>query len=469
MDLIINSIHSFFAATKDISGFYEYLCLAKFPHALLLMPAANAINASIQVYDQNIGKPRLYWLHSLLLVIATGFGGGIIAPLLIGKPGLPFSNDCIIPICIICWYCTQYLGFAPFLKSLPVKIAWSILLALFRTHTVCNMVNVAFQALSPSYYDIPLIGPIAIGTVLGSAGAFLPFDKGLSVVSNATAWPLQGAFLTAAFYHIACNDMKGPVGAALRGITGTHSEATTRVILASMHLLSLLTQACFHADANLFTPAHKLLYLLFQVEGPKARHASKAAGDTVGWSYGARQAFERVWETSRVFIVIAAIGFHAFMSAPPVRLQGSGSALGVGGAIGSCQLLTQLQGCTPRLLTLESVSDASNAYRLVSLTRVRGQGWWGSRAASPDAVTYKPEEVAWSLDLKTSSYSKQEEVSLVLDRDGALRLVSESGAVVWESQAGACPGSGKGQVYLALGSDGKPLVHCSDGSTLAVF
>ena len=46
------------------------------------------------------------------------------------------------------------------------------------------------------------MGPILAGTLLGSCGAFLPWDKGLSPVANGTPWPMQAAALTSAFYYL---------------------------------------------------------------------------------------------------------------------------------------------------------------------------------------------------------------------------------------------------------------------------
>ena len=87
---------------------------------------------------------------------------------------------------------------------------------MFRTHAIIGIVTVANSILAAGiYYPIPLIGPIIAGTrnsptimmsyiiyskVLGSLGAFLPFDKGLAAVTAGTPWPIQAAFLTAVIY-----------------------------------------------------------------------------------------------------------------------------------------------------------------------------------------------------------------------------------------------------------------------------
>jgi uncharacterized membrane protein YeiH len=49
------------------------------------------------------GDNKLYWLHSLLLVVITGFGGGMVAFVMIGKPPIIVGNEFIVPACILVW------------------------------------------------------------------------------------------------------------------------------------------------------------------------------------------------------------------------------------------------------------------------------------------------------------------------------------------------------------------------------
>lgn len=52
------------------------------------------------------------------------------------------------------------------------------------------------------YYPCALVGPIVIGTAVGSLGQFFPTDKGLSAISNGLPWPIQGALMSSVFYHL---------------------------------------------------------------------------------------------------------------------------------------------------------------------------------------------------------------------------------------------------------------------------
>lgn len=60
---------------------------------------------AVRQYEEHkaSGKPPMYWLHSVVLLTVTTFGGGTIAPLLIGRPAVIVANDIAVPACIICW------------------------------------------------------------------------------------------------------------------------------------------------------------------------------------------------------------------------------------------------------------------------------------------------------------------------------------------------------------------------------
>lgn len=45
---------------------------------------------------------QLFWAESLVMTYLMAFGGGIIAPFLLGKPPVMFVNDLIVPlVCMI--------------------------------------------------------------------------------------------------------------------------------------------------------------------------------------------------------------------------------------------------------------------------------------------------------------------------------------------------------------------------------
>ena len=95
----------------------------------------------------------------------------------------------------------------------PVRVLWTVFATVFRVHSACNMTAAAASTLTPgALYPIPLVGPVVAGTLVGSLGAFLPFDKGLSPIASGTPWPVQQAFLTSLFFQFLVNDKTGIVG-----------------------------------------------------------------------------------------------------------------------------------------------------------------------------------------------------------------------------------------------------------------
>jgi hypothetical protein len=96
---------------------------------------------------------------------------------------------------------------------------------------VPNIVALAFKVLPANgdFYPIPIVGPIIVGTTLGSFSAFMPLDKGLSPIANGCPWAVQGAFMTATFYHLMINDVSGPLGNGLRSLVGTYNDSETRL------------------------------------------------------------------------------------------------------------------------------------------------------------------------------------------------------------------------------------------------
>jgi uncharacterized membrane protein YeiH len=79
--------------------------------------------------QQNTTGTKLYWLHSYCLVLLSGFGGGILAPVFLGQPSMMFVNNLLVLIGALAWYLTHYVpGAQEFFTSLPVKLVRAIVL-----------------------------------------------------------------------------------------------------------------------------------------------------------------------------------------------------------------------------------------------------------------------------------------------------------------------------------------------------
>ena len=84
IDGILHVFHLIIGWSVDFYGLYKYFVLLKFPLAALAILIANATVSATRVRGMQKDK-KLYWLHSLLLVILTGFGGGCMGPMMLGK------------------------------------------------------------------------------------------------------------------------------------------------------------------------------------------------------------------------------------------------------------------------------------------------------------------------------------------------------------------------------------------------
>jgi hypothetical protein len=352
---------------------------------LIVSIAANALNGTLAVYA-SIGN-SLYWVNELILVVICSFGGGFLAPVLLGRPSLVMNNDVIVFCCITWWYLVFYCKGNVWLNYPPVKGIWLCFVGLFRTTAVTNIVTVAATTYSATiYYPSPIFGPVIAGTVLGSAGQFLPFDKGLAAVKNVCPWTMQAAFLTSTFFHFMVNDTKGFIGHGFRSVFGNLSKSTVLSIIAVFQITHLQLQYWIHPDANLFTPFHKMFYLIFQVNGPKTVQKPPVNGipASAGWDKAARNKVKHLINFLRILFVFIVIIGHIYLYNPPVRVRteniaalnnlvtvgGSGKLvltdfqferfaphrLLLNSSIGHCQFFGSFRSCQPFVMKFEQVS-----------------------------------------------------------------------------------------------------------------
>ena len=208
---------------------------------------------------------KTFWLHGLLLTLATGFAGGFVAPLFMGQLPMPLQNDFILPMVALAWYTTTYCGGARFWAN--NRVANSVLLVfvgLFRTHSVMRFTIKAAGVFKPNKYEhCALVGPIFIGTLLASTGLFIPQrGDGFASIEGETPWAMQSAFITSSFTHLMLHDKTGPIGNALRSLVGTWSQADITVAVATMHLITIFAMTFINSDSTLFDQLHNFLYLI---------------------------------------------------------------------------------------------------------------------------------------------------------------------------------------------------------------
>ena len=90
--------------------------------------------------------------------------------------------------------------------SLVFRLAVTVLYESTRAYVVCKLTAAAGAAIAPSFFSIPLFGPIFCGTIAGCGGAFLPLNKGLDPIKDSGLGPpMLSAFLAATFFHLFLN------------------------------------------------------------------------------------------------------------------------------------------------------------------------------------------------------------------------------------------------------------------------
>lgn len=479
IDEIINYIHVWADGGSYVFEMYNNFTQLKFPYAKILTLVGNAINCSTMSYELNNKNESLYWLHSFILVFLNGFGGGFLSSMLIGQASMPLLNDYILPIVIIAWYTTHYLPYVQFfLVSTPIRAIWSIFLGLFRTHALCNIVKSASIVITPTQgYSIALFGPIIVGTVMGSTGFF--FQHGWKAIDNGTPWVMQGnlihlihlltyiflltyilgAFLGGTFYHLIVLDKEGFFGNCARSLFGSHSDDTTRTIIASVHIFTLLAQTIFASDANFFTPFYKFFYLIFQVNGPSKVNLI-VKSKTVGWDYKTRILLKKGLDLSRLLVVITVISAHIYVTQLPTTLY-SGEKLFLEEKLGKCQMLKSIRNCSPYTLVFEKRND-KNDYSL----------------SSYKSLDNNDQFLHWSLPININKMQIQNDLNeknifASLGLDGYLRLIysdfnMKNEIELWKSNEFCSSQNqiGKSKIFLSLNFDGFPVINCENGNSI---
>jgi TRIC channel len=228
----------------------------------------------------------MYWAQSIVLTFLLCFGGGIIAPFLLGKPPVVLTNDLIVPVLLAAWFLVNRFEKATLtLLRLPlVKHVLAVLAEIFRANGLCAMVALASNELKPTkYYPIPVWGPILLGTIAGCGGLFLPLDKGLASLKAGSPWPLQSAFYGATAFHLLSHDAR--VRAVAEPVLGLPSENQVRALVAAFFGLVAFLHTAVHPEFNPFTYAHKFAYTVSGIAPPQK--VAVAAPATAGAPAGA--------------------------------------------------------------------------------------------------------------------------------------------------------------------------------------
>lgn len=284
-------------------------------------------------------------------------------------------NDVLVPLVCLCWYSVHFTRFGGWIQSSTVgKHVLVCLFEIYRASSVLKVVSqVAIDIPAGPFYPIPLVGPILVGTLSGSMGAFMPPDRGISFLASGVPLNLQTTLIACTFYHLAANDPH-LIGAYLRGLPFLHlSEshnlrAFTVFFFVAMAFLSLMKGP----DYNPFAPIHKFLYNFLGIpvspateerlkkesanNGPPTRRSPRGASSSSSVS-ASSSTTARVLEYSKVIVPLIAILAYQLGAGTivPRTSLGINGRLTQGDFLSSCGLLEGYTGsCQPHYLTLDA-------------------------------------------------------------------------------------------------------------------
>eukprot|EP00994_Dinema_validum_P003531 NODE_1802_length_838_cov_23.486692_g1421_i0.p1 GENE.NODE_1802_length_838_cov_23.486692_g1421_i0~~NODE_1802_length_838_cov_23.486692_g1421_i0.p1 ORF type:complete len:257 (+),score=67.27 NODE_1802_length_838_cov_23.486692_g1421_i0:62-772(+) len=160
--------------------------------AFFICVAGRAAHVCNNIFTKNANSG--FWLHSLVTSILCGFGGGIVAPVLMGIPPAPLLRDSIILImCVVWWLFFHTGGHVHKFYNLPgVRHFGIILEEIFRANLVVVWTTKAIPITSES-----VCGPILVGTIAGVGGMFMPWNKGLAPLEAGSNWNVESSFIAA--------------------------------------------------------------------------------------------------------------------------------------------------------------------------------------------------------------------------------------------------------------------------------
>jgi len=158
---------------------------------------------------------EFYWAKALTTTAIAAFGGGFIAPLLVGHNPVPLQEETYFWMLVLAWYVTHFVPFfsqflAEVMKSPAGKALFTVLFGIFKTNQIVGGLELGAKAvvveecLPPSrFFAVPIAAPLLCGFFGGCGGAFLPFSKGLAPISEGKVWNIRAAFLAPLMYYVA--------------------------------------------------------------------------------------------------------------------------------------------------------------------------------------------------------------------------------------------------------------------------
>lgn len=153
-----------------------------------------------------------YWAKALAITGICAFGGGFLAPIIVGRVPYPLMEETYIWMLVTAWYATHHIPvFSDFLGDIMnERLSWvffTVIYGVFKTNQIVGVVELASKAVSSEtllgysrYFPVPYAAPLLCGFVGGCGGAFLPLSKGFEAIEAGKAWNVRAAFFTSVIY-----------------------------------------------------------------------------------------------------------------------------------------------------------------------------------------------------------------------------------------------------------------------------
>jgi len=154
----------------------------------------------------------MYWAKALISTALAAFGGGFLAPIIVGHCPIPLREETFAWIMVFSWYVTHPIPVVSatwyrIAQSDPGRVVISICFAIFKTQQIVGGIELASnaidaEALEPHsrHFWTPAAGPFLCGFLSGCGGAFMPFDKALKPIESGKNWSVQSSFLATVLY-----------------------------------------------------------------------------------------------------------------------------------------------------------------------------------------------------------------------------------------------------------------------------
>jgi len=179
----------------------------------------------------------MYWAKALITTALSCFGGGFLAPIIVGHCPIPLREETFAWIMVFSWYITHHVpvvsaNWCRIAQSGPGWVTITICFCIFKTQQIVGGIELAAnaidaEALEPHsrHFWTPMAGPFVCGFLSGCGGAFMPFDKALKPLESGKNWAVQSSWIATILYFgstrwFGCNSLDAKLGICLMRIFG---------------------------------------------------------------------------------------------------------------------------------------------------------------------------------------------------------------------------------------------------------